>query len=116
MRHPPQGILHPGWSDSQHNLWQHTWHVAHKLSSNLTPQMLSPMANPARPLQQQQGLAGLPQVPGIIPGQQLPSQLMQQQQGVMQQQVPQHPVVDAAGVPLGVDGQLQQQVPQQAAH
>ncbi|KAF6262923.1 hypothetical protein COO60DRAFT_554878 [Scenedesmus sp. NREL 46B-D3] len=24
------GVLQPAWSDSQHNLWQHTWHVAHK--------------------------------------------------------------------------------------
>ena len=110
MHHLLQGILHPGWSDSQHNLWQHTWHVAHKLSSNLTPQMLSPVANPGRPMQQQQGLAGLPQVPGILPGQELPPHLMQQQPGMMQQQV--HPVVDAAGAALGVDGQL----PQQAAH
>jgi hypothetical protein len=60
-----QGVLHPTWSDSQHNLWQHTWHVAHKISSNLNPQMLSPAVNPARQQQQQAlgpaGVASLPQ-------------------------------------------------------
>ena len=120
---PPllQGILYPGWADSQHNLWQHTWHVAHKLSSNLTPQMLNPAANPSRlsqqPQQQQQpqqllqGLATLPQGVGIS-GQQLPQQLMQQQQQQGQ------PVVEAGGVVLGVDRQVQQlpQVPEQTAH
>jgi hypothetical protein len=61
-----QGVLQPTWSDSQHNLWQHTWHVAHKISSNLNPQMLSPAVNPARQQQQQAAgqaaLASLPQV------------------------------------------------------
>jgi hypothetical protein len=86
--------------------------------------MLNPAANPSRlsqqpqqqPQQLLQGLATLPQGVGI-PGQQLPPQLMQQQQGMAQQQQGQ-PVVDAAGVVLGVDGQLQQlpQVPQQTAH
>ncbi|KAF8061912.1 hypothetical protein HT031_004172 [Scenedesmus sp. PABB004] len=62
------GVLHPGWSDSQHNLWQHTWHVAHKVSPNLSPAMLSPAVNPARAAQQQAAaaaaaLAGLPSLP-----------------------------------------------------
>lgn len=117
-----QGILHPGWSDSQHNLWQHTWHVAHKLSSNLTPHMLSPAMNPNRQPhhQQQQGLAGLPSLPQVQPGlAQLPPQLLQQQQ---QQLMPQHmlqqqvgPTADAAAGVLGADGNVQQQL-QQAAH
>jgi len=124
-----QGILHPGWSDSQHNLWQHTWHVAHKLSSNLNPQMLSPAMNPSRQAmqqqQQQQGLAGLPTMQQVVLPQQLQPQLMvqqqQQQQPGLQQQPLMHPVVDAAA-PVAVDGQLQQQqqqlpaVQQQAAH
>jgi hypothetical protein len=60
-----QGVLHPGWSDAQHNLWQHTWHVAHKISSNLNPQMLSPAVNPARQQHQQQALgpAGVAALP-----------------------------------------------------
>lgn len=117
-----QGILHPGWSDSQHNLWQHTWHVAHKLSSNLTPQMLSPTMNPNRQRhhQQQQGLAGLPSLPQVQPGlAQLPPQLLQQQQlmpqHMLQQQQQLGPTADAAaGVLGGADGNVQQL--QQAAH
>jgi hypothetical protein len=87
--------------------------VAHKLSSNLTPKMLNPALNPARQQQQQaQGLAGLASLPQVQPGmQQLPPQFLQQQ-GMQQLGVP---AADATGA-LGVDGQLQQQKPQQAAH
>lgn len=82
--------------------------------------MLSPALNPARQLQQQQqGLAGLPSLPQVQPGlQQLPPQLLHQQQLPQQQPLPPGAVGDGAGV-LAVDGQLQQQLPQlpqQAAH
>ncbi|WIA18254.1 hypothetical protein OEZ85_009722 [Tetradesmus obliquus] len=82
------GVLQPTWADSQQNLWQHTWHVAHKISSNLNPQMLSPAVNPARQQQQQPGPAGLASLP----------QVQQQQQYVG--------VVEAAAAAAVSDGGL----------
>lgn len=83
--------------------------------------MLSPAMNATRQAaQQQQGLAGLPQVslPPQPQQQQLPAQLAQIQQQLPQAMLQQQQLVDVAP-PVAVDGQLQQQLPavhQQIAH
>eukprot|EP00878_Enallax_costatus_P015929 GHUV01016699.1.p1 GENE.GHUV01016699.1~~GHUV01016699.1.p1 ORF type:complete len:757 (+),score=260.66 GHUV01016699.1:586-2856(+) len=104
------GVLQPGWSDSQHNLWQHTWHVAHKISSNLNPQMLSPHVNPAR---QQAiaagGLQSLPQLPHQPPQ----IAMQQQQQQPYAGNIPSP--VDAAAAVAGTEADGAVPVQQQAA-
>jgi hypothetical protein len=123
-----QGVLQPGWSDAQHNLWQQTWHAAARVSPSLSPAMLAPASDPTRAAAAaaQVAAAGLGALPVPVP---MPGQQQQQQQpllssshgavqlqGQMQGLQLQPPAAGlvpldvAAAVPDGVTPQLQQPV------
>eukprot|EP00877_Chromochloris_zofingiensis_P013112 jgi/Chrzof1/8054/UNPLg00099.t1 len=97
-------VLQPGWTDANGaDLWELTWRSARKISSNITPQMLSPPVNApatASQRQQQQQAAVAAPMPGVM--QEMPQAAVvpgavAQPQAALAEAAPQSQAAAAAG-------------------